>query len=292
MGCLAAEASLILLERFSASRFWDEIQRYQATQFSLVGVMVGMLLNQPESTAEKNHLVRWVNTGGIPKGSTKVFEERFGVKVIEGYGLTECPLVCQNPYDGVCKDGSIGLPAKHPDPQVVFTEMKIVDDQGQELPANSVGEIVVRSPVIMRGYYLDPAKTEESIKDGWFYTGDYGFRDADGYFFFYERKKELIRRRGENISPAEIEAIINKHPKILESAVVPVKAVLGEDEVKGIVVPREGESIAAEEVINWCQERLAYFKVPSMVEISSGLPKTETGKIARSVLKKKMEGGG
>ena len=243
-------------------------------------------MNQPESPDDRNHSVEWVNTGGAPKELIGEFERRFGVKIIEGYGLTECPLVCQNPYSGVRKPGSIGLPAKHPNPRVRFAEMKIVDEDGNELPPGRVGEIVVRSPVMMKEYFRDPEKTAATIKDGWLYTGDYGYRDEDGYFYFFERKKEIIRRRGENISPVEVETVINRHPKVLESAVIPVPSELGEDDVKAIVVVKEGERLTADEVIEWCKRDLAYFKVPSFVEFRTHIPKTETGKIARAVLKR------
>nr|HID59435.1 ATP-dependent acyl-CoA ligase [Desulfobacterales bacterium] len=286
MGSLAADASLILIEKFSSSRFWDQVRRYKATQFSLISVMVRMLLNRPQSSEDRNHAVEWVNTGGAPKDLIEEFEDRFGVKVIEGYGLTECPLVCQNPYDGVRKPGSIGLPTKYPDPNTTFAEMKIVDQEGNELREGEIGEIIVKSPIMMKGYFRDPKKTAETIRDGWVYTGDYGFKDEDGYFYFFERKKEIIRRRGENISPVEVETVINRHPKVLESAVIPVPSDLGEDEVKAIVVVREGEDISEEEVIEWCKKELAYFKVPSVVEFRDDIPKTETGKIARSVLRK------
>lgn len=285
MGCLAAEASLILLDRFSATRFWDQTRYYRATQFNLIAVMAKMLYNQPKTDHDADNPVRVVNSGGMPKDIIGEFEQRFSVMVIEGYGLTECPLVCQNPFDGLRKAGSIGLPSKHPDPKVKFTEMKIVDEDDQELPAGKIGELVIRSPVLMKGYFKDPEKTAETMGNGWLHTGDYAYRDEDGYFYFVERKKEIIRRRGENVSPTEVEDVINQHPKVETSAVINVPAELGEDDIKAYVVIKVGQELAPEEIISWCQEQLAYFKVPRYLEFRKELPKTESEKIAKHVLK-------
>ncbi len=289
MGCLAAEASIILLDRFSASKFWEQARYYRATQFNLIGVVGKILYNQPETDRDADNPVRVVNSGGMPRDITEEFEQRFGLMVIEGYGLTECPLVCQNPFDGIRKPGSIGLPAKHPEPEVKFAEMRVVDEDNQELPAGKIGELVVRSPVMMKGYLKDEEKTAQAMKNGWLHTGDYACMDEDGYFYFVERKKDIMRRRGEMVSPTEVEGVINQHPKVEMSAVIPVPAELGEDDIKAYVVVKGGEELTAEEIINWCRERLAYFKVPEYIEFRGELPKTQSEKIAKHLLKQERQ---
>jgi len=289
MGCLMAEASLILLDRFSASRFWEQTRCYKATQFNLIGVIGKILYNQPETERDADNPVRVANSGGMSKDIIEEFEKRFGLMVIEGYGLTECPLVCQNPFDGIRKPGSMGLPAKHPDPKVKFTEMKVVDEDDQELPAGKIGELIVRSPVMMKGYFKDEEKTAQTMRNGWLHTGDYAYMDEDGYFYFVERKKDIIRRRGEMVSPTEVEGVINQHPKVEMSAVIPVPAELGEDDIRAYVVVKGGEELTSEEIINWCRERLAYFKVPEYIEFREELPKTQSEKIAKHLLKQERQ---
>jgi len=285
MGCLAAGASLILLEKFSVSKFWDQTRHYGATQVSIIGAIARILHSQPRSDRDADNPVRVVNSGGMPKDIQEEFERRFGVMVIEGYGLTECPLVCQNPFDGVRKVGSIGLPAKHPDAKITFSEMKVVDENDQEFLVGKTGELIVRSPLMMKGYFKDPDMTKKTVKNDWLHTGDYVYMDEDGYFWFVERKKEIIRRRGENVSPAEVETVINQHPKVEISAVIPVPSELGEDDIKVYVIAKAGKTIAPEEIMRWCDERLAYFKVPQYIEFRKQLPRTETHRIAKHLLK-------
>jgi len=289
MGCLAAEASLILLDRFSGSKFWEQARHYKATQFSLIGVIGKILFNQPKTDRDTDNPVEVANSGGMTGDIMEEFERRFGLMVIEGYGLTECPLVCQTPFDGVRKPGSMGLPAKHPDPKVKFTEMKVVDEDDRELPAGKTGELVVRSPIVMKGYFKDEQKTAETMRNGWLHTGDYAYMDEDGYFYFVERKKDVIRRRGEMVSPTQVEDVINQHPKVEISAVIPIPAELGEDDIKAFVVVKGGEGLTSEEIVNWCQERLAYFKVPQYVEFRKELPKTSSEKIAKHLLRQESK---
>src|SRR4030042_4984105 len=141
----------------------------------------------------------------------------------------------------------MGLPAKHPDVTIKFTEMKIIDDEDRELPIGKVGELVLRSPVLMKGYFREPQQTSEAMRGGWFHTGDYCYQDEDGYFFYVDRKKDIIRRKGENISSVEVEMVINAHPKVLESAVVAVPSSLSEDDVKAFIVLKEGEALSSEQ---------------------------------------------
>jgi crotonobetaine/carnitine-CoA ligase len=219
---------------------------------------------------------------GVSPDVYQSFTERFGIRnVIDAYGLTEIPAVSQNPIGAKFKAKSIGLPAKHPACDTVFTEMKVVDEQGGTVPAMIVGELAVRSPVMMKGYFKEPEKTRETIQNGWFHTGDYAYQDEDGYFFFVDRKKDIIRRRGENISAAEVEGVLLAHGKVLETAVIAVSSDLAEDEVLACVVLKEGQTMAPEELIDWCKGRVASFKVPRFIQFRPELPKTATQRIAK-----------
>jgi len=185
--------------------------------------------------------LRKVYGAGMSAETLHVFPREFGVPtLIEGYGLTEVPGVCNNPFLGPHKPGSIGSPARHPDHGRVFSEMRVLDDEGHEVPVGRTGEIAVRSPITMQGYYRDAEATAAAFKGGWFLTGDLGYRDADGYYYFVARKKDIIRRRGENVSGAEIDRVVAAHPKVLEAAAIAVPGELGEDEILVVAVPRRG----------------------------------------------------
>jgi carnitine-CoA ligase len=291
MGSIAAEACLILTPRFSATQFWKQARRYGATQFNFIGAIGRILVARPIEEFDPAHSIRVANGGPVPADVYHALTERFEIPhVIDGYGLTECPGVCQNPIDGVKKVGSMGLPAKHPDPSIQFTEMKVVDDGDSELPPGRIGELVVRSPVLMKGYFKDPEQTSEAMRGGWFHTGDDCYRDEEGYFFFVDRKKDIIRRKGENISSVEVERVINAHPQVSESAVVAVPSSLSEDEVKAFVVLKG--VFPPEEMIDWCMERLADFKVPRYIEFRKSLPKTPSERIAKYLLKEDRGGAG
>ena len=284
-GAIAAEASVILIHRFSAGEFWSQAVRYSATEFNFVGTIGTILCARPPEEFRPQHNIRVAIGAGISPAVYKTFTERFNIpNVIDAYGMTEVPAVSQNPIGGVIKMNSIGLPAKHPN-LVPFVEMKVGGDHGEELPDGTVGEILVRSPVVMKGYYKEPQKTREAMRHGWFCTGDHGFRDDDGYFHFVDRKKDIIRKGGENISATEVEAVLNENPKVLESAVIPVPAELGEDEVMACIVLLDGQSSTAEEVIYWCKDRLADFKLPRYIQFRKSFPKTSTERVAKVILK-------
>lgn len=289
-GAIAAEASLILIRQFSASRFWDQAVRYGATEFNFVGAVGRILCARPEEEFRPEHTIRTTVGAAVSPDVYWTFKNRFHISnVIDAYGLTEIAAVCQNPIWGKIKVGSMGLAAKHPDPSVKFTEMKVVDDDGKEVSTGEVGELIVRNPVMMKGYFKEPEMTKEAIRDGWFYTGDYVYKDEDEYYFFVSRKKDIIRRKGENISSAEIENCISTNPKVLESAVIPVPSELGEDEVMACIVLKPGQSMTPEEVINWCKTSLAAFKVPRYVQFRNDLPKTATQRVQKNVLKEEKD---
>jgi crotonobetaine/carnitine-CoA ligase len=216
----------------------------------------------------------------------RVFQEEFGVPtLIEGYGMSEIPGVLNNPFPGPHKIGAMGKPSRHPDQRLAFAEMKVVDDGGRDLPDGATGELAVRTPIVMLGYYRDPEQTAAAFRAGWFLTGDLGYRDGDGYFWFVARKKDIIRKRGENISGAELDRVIGGHPGVLEAAAIPVPSELGEDDILVAVVPRPGATIAAEEIAAWCRERLAPIKVPRYVAFVEALPKTPTHRVEKYKLR-------
>jgi acyl-CoA synthetase (AMP-forming)/AMP-acid ligase II len=288
MGSLSVGASLVLIKKFSASRTWDQTRKYNTKKLVLVGAMTPMLWNQPEKDSDSGNPVETLVAGFVPKEYFGDFEKRFGVKVQTVFSLTECAMCIMGPREGVGvrKIGGVGVPMQHPD-RNIKNVVKIVDKIGNNVSPNTPGEIIVRNPAIMKGYFRDPEATEKTLKDGWVFTGDSGYMDEDGYFFFVAREKDIIRKKGENISAVELENIITKHPRIAEAAVIAVPSNLGhgEDEIKAYVVP-SSKDLKAEEVITWCTERLAPFKVPRYIELRENLPKTATGRVKKDILKK------
>jgi crotonobetaine/carnitine-CoA ligase len=282
MGSLRSGRPFVLRERFSASRFFDEIRQYGATIFNYIGGMLTMLMKQPERENDSANPARATFGGAAPREIWRDFENRFGVTIIEGYGLTETGGVCLcNPPDRI-KVGSIGKPTR-------FCDVTVWDENNKDVPIKQSGEIVVREKdryAMFLGYYKQSDKTEEAWEGGWFHTGDRGYKDEEGYFYFLDRIKDCIRRRGENISSFEIEKIVNSHPKVRESAAVAVPSELGEDEVKIFVVLQPNEKLAPEELITFCEERMAYFMIPRYVEFIDSFPKTPTERTQKFELRK------
>ena len=173
----------------------------------------------------------------------------------------------------------------HPDHAQAFAEMRIADDNGVFLGDNQVGELVVRTSIVMQGYFRDPEQTRAAFRDGWFLTGDLGYRDADGYFWFVARKKDIIRRRGENISGAELDRVIGEHPAVQEAAAIPVAADLGEDEILVAVIRKPDAMVSAEEIADWCRERLSPQKIPRFVSFVASLPHTPTHRVEKFKLR-------
>jgi crotonobetaine/carnitine-CoA ligase len=286
MGSVSSGRPMVLREKFSASRFFDEIRQYGATVFNYIGAMLTILMKQPPRPDDADNPARITFGGAAPKEIWREFEKRFGVTIMEGFGLTESGGVClANPYDRI-KVGSIGKP-------LPFCDVKVVDDYDVELPAGISGEIVVRTKVpdaIFLEYYKDSQRTRESMRGGWFHSGDRGYVDEEGYFYFLDRMKDCIRRRGENISSFEIEKAINAHPKVLESAAIGVPSELGEEDVKVFVVPREGSVLGPDEIVEWCADRIAYFMVPRYIEFLEAFPKTATERTQKYELRKRPPG--
>jgi acyl-CoA synthetase (AMP-forming)/AMP-acid ligase II len=254
---LLSGASLVFPEEFSASKFWDLVERWQPTHFLTVATFLAILLTLPKTPTEAQNSLTVIGGAG---GSSRMYhqiKERFQAEVIDFFAMTETAgTVTPIPIDGKYKIGSAGFPH-------AGVELKIFDDEGRELPPNVPGEIVIKNPTVFRGYYNNPVATEEAMRGGWFHTGDLAFLDDDGCLWFIDRKKDIVRRGGENISSREVEEIINSHPKVLESALIGISdKVLGE-EVMAYVVTKPGEAPPShEEIIEYCKTKLAKFKVP------------------------------
>ena len=277
---LVAEAQMVLTDRFSASRFWDDVRHYGATQFNYLGGVIPILVKQPPKPNDLDNPIRIALGGGCPQGVLEEAEKRFGITCLEGFGMTEIGIPIHVRINDR-KPGSSGKPMD-------IYEIKLFDDQDNEVPTGEIGEIVFRPRepfVMMLGYYNMPDKTAESFQNLWFHTGDLAKKDEGGYFYFVDRKKDALRRRGENISSFEVERAVNSHPSVLESAAVAVPSELAEDEVKICVVLRPGAALTPEALIRHCNDRMPYFAVPRYVEFMESLPKTPTERIEKYKLK-------
>lgn len=279
---VAFGATLILLPRFVTKDVLAAIERYRPTLFPGVQAMYVAINNFPNVKKYDLSSVRACISGAGPLhvDVQEKFESLIGGKVVEGFGLTEAsPVTHANPIEGIRKKGSIGLP--FPD-----TDARIVDIESgeKELSVGEVGELIVRGPQVMQGYWQHPEESAAVLKDGWLYTGDIARMDEEGYFYIVERKKDMIKTRGENVYPREVEEILFRYPKVKEAVVVGLPDTYAGESIKAYVVLKEGETATAEEVIDFCKGELAKFKVPKAIEFRSELPKTIIGKILRRVL--------
>jgi crotonobetaine/carnitine-CoA ligase len=283
-GTLAAGACCALVERFSASSFWDTAVETGATTVNIIEAIGRILVARPLSEFRPEHRIESVY--GARADVRQHFREVFHVPLLlSGFGMTEIPGVCCEPIGGKDLPGAMGPVGRHPDPERPWAQCRVVDDDGRDVPDGTVGEFWVQHPIVMQGYFRDQDQTRASFQDGWFKTGDLVRRDADGCFWFVTRKKDIIRRRGENIAGAELDRVINAHPDVLEAAVVPVPSELGEDEILACVVPQAGAKLTPQDVAEWCRARLAPMKVPRYVLLIDDLPRTPTHKVNKQILK-------
>ena len=289
MGTMAAGATLIVESRFSASRFWAQVKESRATVVNFIGMMMPVLSKQPSSDDDRDNRVRlFYGSPAFSKEFLEAFQHRFGTEVIVGFGMTE---TCYGTIESLGesrRSNSSGLPRRHPN-EAFENLLKIADDLGNKLPTGQIGEISIKNPAITPGYWRNEEQSRSSLRDGWLYTGDLGWLDDDGYLYFIDRKKDVIRRRGENISSQEVEDVIKRHPSVLDCAVIAVPSELGEDEVKAYVLPRDGIELEAEEIVYWCADNLAYFKVPRYIELREDLPRTPSLRVRKDVLRQERE---
>jgi long-chain acyl-CoA synthetase len=280
---LLAGARIVLMPKFDPRRLLGMIQQHHVTLLAGVPSMYALLLRTPVAAQDISSLRLCVSGGAaLPGEVLRAFKDKFGIPLIEGYGLTETsPVATFNPPKGVQKAGSIGIP-------LPGVEVQVHDTLGNQLPPGEIGEIVVRGPNVMQGYYHLPEATAETIRNGWLYTGDLGYRDEDGYFFLVDRAKDLIIKGGLNVYPRELEEVLLTHPKIAEAAVVGVGDQTKGESIKACITPHEGATLTKDEVIDFMRERVAPYKVPNLVEfypIPIGLPKNSTGKVLKTELR-------
>lgn len=288
-GAMACGGTLILIRRFSASSFWQDAARTRATEVNVIMSAAAILSRRPPEEFQPSHCLAKMFLAPLNQDLLDTFTQRFRVPVlIECYGMTEIPGVLSNPFPGPRKLGSMGRISPHPDPAVETPRVRILDDDGRECAVGEIGEIAVRTPTLMQGYYRDPEQTRASFRDGWFLTGDLGWRDEDDFFFFYTRRKDIIRRRGENISGAEIDSAVGCHPDVLECAALGVPSELGEEEVLVAVVPRPGAQPSLAAVHAHACARLAPLKQPRYLVLVDSLPHTGSMKIAKFRLKPEL----
>jgi long-chain acyl-CoA synthetase len=271
----------VLLRWFNPELVLETIERYRVQQMAGVPTMYVYLLNFPDAARFDTSSMRLWGSGAapLPVEIVEPFEAKFGGRLLEGYGLTEAsPVVSAHRYSGERRLGSVGQP-------IPCVEVAILDDDDRAVPTGEVGEVCVRGPNVMLGYYRLPEETARTIRAGWLHTGDMGRLDADGFLYIVERKKDLIIRGGFNIYPREVEEALYAHPQVAEAAVVGMKdALMGED-VVAFVVLKDRERATAEEIAAFCETRLARYKCPKQVRFVDSLPKSPIGKILRKELR-------
>ena len=281
---LTAGATLVLIEKYSASRFWRQVREYKATVAQCVSMMLRTLLLQPEDPFEQNHCLReMLYFLPVSHEEKRAFEERYGVTLMNTYGSTEsvCWVLTDLPV-GSRNWPSVGRPG-------LGYEVRIARDDGSVAVPGELGEIQVkgtRGRTMMKEYFGDPGATSEAFtEDGWLKTGDKGYQDERGWFFFVDRKTNMIKRSGENVSASEVESILLTHPAVDEAAVIGVPDAIRDQAIKAFVKPKCGHRLTKEAVLEFCAEHMAGFKVPSYVEIVDDFPRTCSMKIEKKLLK-------
>lgn len=280
---LACGGTQVMMERFDLLQSLELCEKHNVTYYFAVPPIVVGLANAPVDLS-KLKTVKYVFSGAapLPLDPSRRLEEKTGLQVVQGYGLTESsPLTHSQPHDkALVRPDSVGLPVHN-------TEQKIVDlETGErELPVGEDGEIIVRGPQIMQGYWKAPEATAQSLRNGWLYTGDIGHVDADGFTYIVDRKKEMIKYKGFGIAPAEIEALLMEHPAVMDSAVIGVPDEEAGEAPKGFVVLRAGQEATPDEIIAFANGKLAGYKKVHYIEIVQSIPKNASGKILRRELK-------
>lgn len=273
-------ATLLLTPRFSPAEIFELAAKYDATVFAGVPTMYNFLYQFEQADVASFKNIRLAISGGasLPVSLLHAFEEKFNVRISEGYGLSEAsPVTCFNPLDRERKAGSIGM-------SIVNVENKVVDEFGEEVPVGEVGELIVRGPNVMKGYYKLPEDSALAIRNGWLYTGDLARQDEEGYFYIVDRKKDIIIVGGYNVYPREVEEVLYAHEAVIEAAVVGYPDENFGEKVHAFIVLKD-HSITEEQIKEYCAEHIAKYKVPTEIEILDELPKNTTGKILRRSLR-------
>jgi crotonobetaine/carnitine-CoA ligase len=282
MPLLTVGGSIAITEQFSASKYFKQAQEMKATIGSLFAAPIKMILKKGNNQVNDHQLTNIIFAQSVTEEQLEQFEKAYKVPLLQIYGMTETvgtPLM--NPIDGVRKNMSIGKPS-------IGYEVKLVDEEDHEVEKGKVGQIIVKGEperTIMKGYFNNPKVTDDTLKNGWLYTGDYGKVGEDGYVYFVDRMKDMIKRAGENIATSEIEAVLNSHPLISDSAVIGVPDEIRDVAIKAFIIPKDGYEVRKDVIIEYCATKLAKFKVPEYVEFVSVFPRTSVGKIQKSELR-------
>jgi long-chain acyl-CoA synthetase len=275
-----AASTLILHERFAPDEIVEALRTGGITVFYGVPTMYIYLLNDPRVTRELLSGLRvcFSAAATMPQEISERWHERFGLTVVEGYGLTECsPFACYN-HDWRFKFGSVGTPVEN-------VEIKILDSEDHEVPVGELGEICIRGPIVMQGYFGRPEETADALRGGWLHSGDIGRVDEEGYVFIVDRVKDMVNVAGFKVYPREVEEVLFTHPGVREAAVLGMPDALYGERVKAVVVPHQDAPVDPEALIAYCRERIAEYKVPRVVELVEALPKSPTGKILKRELR-------
>jgi crotonobetaine/carnitine-CoA ligase len=279
---LLSGGTFVLGPRFSASQFWSRVREADADVTYLLGAMVSILMGREPAPADRDHHVRVALAPATPAWLFDRFRARFGVQLVDGYGSTEtnCPIAPQRPSEA--RPGYMG-------PVRSGFAAPVVDEEDQEVADGTAGELILRHEepfAFATGYYRMPEQTVQAWRNVWFHTGDRVVRDPDGWYRFIDRAKDAIRRR-ENISSWEVERVLVEHAAVQAAAAFPVPSELGEDEVMAAIVLEPGAALAPDELIAYCEPRMAYFAVPRYIDFVPDLPPTENGKVRKQVLRER-----
>lgn len=282
---LHAGGPMVTMRRFSVSRFWDVVRTYDVTEILGIASIPALLLKAPPSPEDRDHKVKRALQVAVSPALQRKMHDRWGFPWVENYGISEAGMVARMPLSHVEEmvgSGSMGVV----DPEVTI---RIIDDEHRDVGPNVAGEVLISAPGMFRGYLGRPEATVEALAGGWFHTGDVARRDERGFLYFMGRKKDIIRRSGENMSASEIEEVLRSHPKVLEAAVIPVPDELRGEEVKAYVLLVEGESpetLPPEEIVEWCAAKLARYKIPRYVEYrEQDFPRTPSMRVKKEDLK-------
>jgi crotonobetaine/carnitine-CoA ligase len=286
-GAIAAGATVVLARRFSASSFWRTVGEERVTEVNLVPAVANILLDRPRTEYVPGHALTKIFVAPATERLIKALEAEFAVEhVIECYGMSEIPGLFANPFEGPRKVASMGRLSPHPDPAIARPLVKVVDENGDPVEGDRVGQLLVKTPTMMQGYYNAPDLTQAAVRDGWFETGDLVWRDADGFYFYAGRLKDMIRRRGENISGLELDRELARHPDLVEVAAIAVPSPLGEDEILIVAVAREGSGLDERALGSWACARLSATKQPRYVVFVPSLPHTPTQRVEKYKLRR------
>lgn len=286
MGSIGTSGTVVLAPRFSATKFWDDVVHHNVNAFNFIGAMAVILTKQPASPLDRAHQVRIAyGVPALPPALKREVEGRFGLRVISGFGMSETTFGLIEPLDEPGKPGSMGIPRNHPDTAIPRTRARVVTDSDLDARPGETGELLLKNAAMMKGYLRDRPLTRAVLRDGWLSTGDLVRRDEDGYMFYVARKEEMLRIRGENVAPVEVETVFSSHPEVMECAVIGVPSAFTDEDMVMFVVSRSGSSLDASQLLDWASRRLARHKLPRFIQFVSRLPKTPSQKVAKHRLK-------